>query len=234
MAEIDNVQGTGQETPPVENENLELNNGQLADGGKGGDEPTPEPEPAKPTVFIALTKNRGKQKILVTSMEGYESGYTVDGIYVTNGTDVILISLAEMQLAFGGDSVDLAPGDPLYNVSSPSMSNFDGDWRTDFLIGFFNPVDGTALVEAKKFGWLPSGGEMALIASKKEDVNAMLEAAGGTLLSDDYYWTSQKFSNDRMWSCDMVDGKFTLNNGCVDALCVRPVKSADGYAEPES
>ena len=230
--ELENVQGVEQENPPVENENL---NGQLAEGeGEGGDEPTPEPEPVKPTVFIALTKNRGKSKLLVTSMAGYETGYTVDGIYVTNGTDSIILSLTEQRLAFGGDSVDLVEGDPLYNVASPSMSNFDGEWRTDFLIGFLNPAEGTALVEAKKDGWLASGGEMALIASLKDDVNALLEAVGGTQLSDDYYWTSQKFSNERMWSMDMADGKFTLNNGCVSSLAVRPVKSAEGYAEPES
>ena len=75
---------------------------------------------------------------------------------------------------------------------------------------------------------------MTLVASKKDEVNALLEAVGGVVLSDDYYWTSQKFSNDRMWSCDMADGKFTLNNGCVSSLAVRPVKSAEGYAEAES
>lgn len=184
--------------------------------------------------LIALTKNRGKSKVLVPSMEGYETGYTIDGIYVTDGQNAIILSLAESVLPFGNQSEDLHEGNPLYNVPSPSMSTFDGDWRTDFLIGFFAPEDGTALVEAKKEGWLASGGEMALIASLKDDVNALLEAVGGSQLSEGYYWTSQKFSNERMWSMDMADGKFTLNNGCVSSLAVRPVKSAEGYAEPES
>ena len=185
-------------------------------------------------VLIALTKNKGKQKILVPSMEGYETGYTIDGIYVSDGAHAVILSVDEQSLPFGGESVDLRPGDELYDVTSPSMSSFDGDWRTDFLISFMNPEAGTALVEAKKQGWLPSGGEMTLVASKKDEVNALLEAVGGVVLSDDYYWTSQKFSNDRMWSCDMADGKFTLNNGCVSSLAVRPVKSAAGYAEAES
>lgn len=185
-------------------------------------------------VLIALTKNKGKKKLLVGSMEGYETGYTVDGIYVTDGTHAVIIAIDEQSLTFGGESQDLQPGDELYDVASPSMSSFDGDWRTDFLISFMNPEEGTALPEAKKLGWLPSGGEMALVASKKVEVNALLEAVGGTELSDDYYWTSQKFSNDRMWSCDMADGKFTLNNGCASSLAVRPVKSAAGYDEVES
>lgn len=185
-------------------------------------------------VLIALTKNKGKKKLLVGSMEGYETGYTVDGIYVTDGTHAVIIAIDEQSLTFGGESQDLQPGDELYDVASPSMSSFDGDWRTDFLISFMNPADGTALPEAKKQGWLPSGGEMALVVSKKAEVNALLEAVGGIVLSDDYYWTSQKFSNDRMWSCDMADGKFTLNNGCASSLAVRPVKSAAGYAEVES
>ena len=182
-------------------------------------------------VLIALTNNKGKNKILVPSMDGYESGYTVDGIYVTDGINAIIVGLTEQQLPYGIDSEDLKDGDPLYDVASPSMSNFDGEWRTDFLIGFLGVGEGTALVEAKKDGWLPSGGEMSLIASKKEKINALLEAVGGTLLSDDDYWTSQKFSNERVWSCMMESGNFTLNNGGVDSLNVRPVKSAADYAE---
>ena len=188
-------------------------------------------EQSEAKALIALTKNRGKNKILVSSMEGYESGYTVDGIYVTDGSNAIIVGLTEQQLPYGIDSEDLQEGDPLYDVASPSMSNFDGEWRTDFLIGFLGVGEGTALVEAKKDGWLPSGGEMSLIASKKEEINALLEAVGGTLLSDDDYWTSQKFSNERVWSCMMESGNFTLNNGCVDSLNVRPVKSAADYAE---
>lgn len=215
--ELENVQGQEQEIPPVDNENE----------GAVQEDPTPE----KPTVFLALSK--GKKKVLSTSKEGYED-YSVDGIYVTNGSNAVILSLSEQTLPFGGDSEDLEEGDPLYDVASPSMSTFDGGWRTDFLIGFFSPAAGTALVEAKKFGWLPSGGELALIASKKEKINELLEAVESTPLSDDFYWTSQKFSNERMWSMDMTDGKFTLNNGCVDSLAVRAVKSADGYVEPES
>ena len=207
--ELENVQVQEQETPPVENENVGVE---------------------APVVFLALSK--GKKKVLVTSMEGYEK-YTVDGIYVTNGSNAIIIALDEQTLPFGGDSVDLHEGDPLYDVASPSMSTFDGEWRTDFLIGFYGAQEGTALVEAKKKGWLPSGGELALIASNKDKVNELLEAVGGTKLSDNYYWTSQKFSNERMWSWDMTEGKFTLNNGNVDELYVRPVKSAEGYSEEE-
>lgn len=181
--------------------------------------------------LIALSK--GKQKILVPSMEGYGTGYTVEGIYVSDGANAVILAVGEQALPFGIDSQDLSEGDPLYDVASPAMSSFDGEWRTDFLISFFNPEDGTALIEAKKYGWLPCGGEIALIASMKEEVNALLNAVSGTPLSDEYYWTSQKFSNERMWSCGMSDGKFTLNKGCVDSLAVRPVKSADGYAEKE-
>ena len=181
--------------------------------------------------LIALSK--GKQKILVPSMEGYGTGYMVEGIYVSDGANAVILAVGEQALPFGIDSQDLSEGDPLYDVASPAMSSFDGEWRTDFLISFFNPEDGTALIEAKKYGWLPCGGEIALIASMKEEVNALLNAVSGTPLSDEYYWTSQKFSNERMWSCGMSDGKFTLNKGCVDSLAVRPVKSADGYAEKE-
>lgn len=179
--------------------------------------------------LIALSK--GKQKILVPSMEGYESGYNIDGIFVTGGSNAVVVALTEQSLPFGGGSEDLREGDPLYDVASPSMSSFDGEWRTDFLLGFFGPQEGTALTEARKQGWLPSGGEIALVAQMKAEINALLTAVKGTPLSDDFYWTSQKFSNERMWSVSMADGKFTLNKGNVSSLAVRAVMSAEGYRE---
>lgn len=182
-------------------------------------------------VLIALTNKKGKNKILVPSMDGYESGYTVDGIYVSDGINAIIVGMDEQQLPYGINSEDLHEGDKYYNVVSPIMCSFDGEWRTEWLIGFLGVGEGTALVEANKKGWLPSGGEMALIASKKEEINALLVEAGGSALSDGDYWTSQKFSNERVWSCMMESGNFTLNNGCVDSLNVRPVKSAAEYAE---
>ncbi len=182
--------------------------------------------------MIALTKKSNGEKLLVDSMADYASGYVVNGIYVTDGVNSLILSLGEESLPFGGsDSIDLVEGDELYNVPSPSMISFDGEWRSDFLADFYKLTNGSAIVEAKSFGWLPCGGEMALISSLKAEINTLLEEVNGTPLSDAYYWTSQKFSNERMWSCNMADGKFSLNSGNVSSLLVRPVKSANGYSE---
>lgn len=178
-------------------------------------------------VLFALTKKSDGSKILTDSLKNYSKGYDIDGICVGG----IIVSLSEYQLPFGGTSVDLEEGDPLYDIASPSMDNMDGEWRTAFLIDFFKYGEGTALVEAAKEGWLPSGGEMSLIGANKEAINEKIAQAKGTALGDAAYWTSQKFSNERMWSYVMGENKFTLNNGCVDALAVRVVKSAEGYEE---
>ncbi len=182
--------------------------------------------------LFALTKKSNGAKQLVASLSGIGSGYTIDGIYLTDGTHAFIMSLTEMQRPFGGcDSADLTEGDELYNVASPAMSSFDGDWRSAFIKQFYNLEAGTAVVDAEAYGHLPAGGEMALIATLKDQANTLLQEAGGDALGDGYYWTSQKYSNQRMWSCSMADGKFTLNNGNVSPLSVRPIAPATGYAE---
>ena len=77
-------------------------------------------------VLIALTKKQGGKKILVPSLEGYETGYNVDGIYVSDGIHAVILSLTESQHPWGGNSVDLAEGDPLYDAGCNSLQSFDG------------------------------------------------------------------------------------------------------------
>lgn len=181
-------------------------------------------------VLIALSK--GKQKILVSSMEGYENGYKVDGIGIIDGEHAILVSLTEQLLSYGGDSEDIPEGDRRRSITA-AMSDFDGQQRTDFIITHYELESG-APVASKAFGWLPSGGELALIHAHKAEVNELLETVGGTLLSDDDYWTSQMFSNEYPWHMSMADGKFAMWRGQTDELAVRPVASLEGYTEAES
>lgn len=149
-----------------------------------------------------------------------EEGWTVDGVAVDDGTHALVVSLNEVDAPFGCvESQDEETG-----VESPSMSDFDGEARTAFLIEFYGAEDG-ALIEAKKYGWLPSGGELAFIYANKSAINEKLEVAGGDLLSDADYWTSQKFSNERIWSMNMESGVFGVDRGCVSELKVRSVKS---------
>ena len=151
-------------------------------------------------VLIALTKNKGKQKILVPSME-------------------------------------VAPTKTLAKIA-----NHIGKKRPEGV--FMLPDDPTEILAALPAGEVWGVGRRLSLKLRAEQIftakdlrdasDDVIRSVGGVVLSDDYYWTSQKFSNDRMWSCDMADGKFTLNNGCVSSLAVRPVKSAAGYAEAES
>lgn len=181
-------------------------------------------------VLIALTKNRGGKKLLVPSMEGYTTGYKVDGVAVIEGENSVLVTLTELSAQYGGTSEDLPLDSKMREAMSPAMTEYDGQDRTDYIIGRYGFTDG-AVVEAKKKGWLPSGGEMALVGRNKDAVNALLEAVGGALLTDDNYWTSQMFSNDYPWFMTMETVEFAMWKGQVNELRVRPVKSVEGYEE---
>lgn len=161
----------------------------------------------------------GESKVAETLDEGWEA----DGVAIVEGGQTLLIvSLNESQLAFGGDESQNLEED----VASPSMSSMDGQQRSAFLIDFYGIEDKQvpALAACAEYGWLPSGGEMALIFANKSAINDALEALGGTVLGDDRYWTSQRFSNDRMWSCDMSNGTFGIALGTASLAGVRAVK----------
>ena len=191
---------------PVE-ENLE-NVGQVAE----------ETQDAGIRCLVSQVKD-GETKVAET----LDEGWTADGVALVDGDETLLVvALKEAQLAFGGDeSADLEE-----DVASPSMTWLDGKQRSAFLIGFYQREEKEvpALSACAEYGWLPSGGEMALIFANKDAINSVLETLGGDTLGDGKYWTSQRFSNDRMWSCDMSAGTFGIALGTASQAAVRAVK----------
>lgn len=156
--------------------------------------------------------------------ETLDDGWTADGVAIVddNNVTLLVVALNELQLAFGGDESQNLEED----VSSPSMTGLDGEQRSAFLLEFYQREEKVvpALDACTAFGWLPSGGEMAMIYAKKDSINEKMEALGGTVLGDGRYWTSQRFSNDRMWSCNMSDGTFGIALGTASVAGVRAVK----------
>jgi hypothetical protein len=147
-----------------------------------------------------------------------------DGVALIDGDGqtLLIVAMNETQLAFGGDeSQDLEE-----DVASPSMTGLDGQQRSAFLIDFYGREEKKvpALDACAEFGWLPSGGEMALIFANKTAINEMIESLGGTPIGDGRYWTSQRFSNERMWSINMSDGTFGIALGTASVAGVRAVK----------
>jgi hypothetical protein len=162
----------------------------------------------------------GETKLADTLDEGWEA----DGVAIVDGggETLLVVALGESELAFGGDeSEDLEE-----DIPSPGMTSMDGEQRSAFLLDFYGREEKAvpALDACTAFGWLPSGGEMALIFAHKEAVNAKLTELGGTPISDVKYWTSQRFSNDRMWHCDMSNGQFGIALGTKSVAGVRAVK----------
>jgi hypothetical protein len=162
----------------------------------------------------------GETKLADTLDDGWEA----DGVAIVDGggETLLVVALGESELAFGGDeSEDLEE-----DIPSPGMTSMDGEQRSAFLLDFYGREEKAvpALDACTAFGWLPSGGEMALIFAHKEAVNAKLTELGGTPISDWKYWTSQRFSNDRMWHCDMSNGQFGIALGTKSVAGVRAVK----------
>ena len=187
----------------------------------------PQENPTK--VKIALSAKNGGSKILVDDIKGYKTGYNVDGIAIYNDDNAILMSLSEFQMGYGKDTQDLPESDKRREATC-SMTEFDGEQRTDYSIRYFKLKSG-APVEAKKFGWLPASGEIGLIADNREEVNALLEIVGGTPVSEGLYWTSMKFSKEYIWHCDMAGKVLHMYKGMASQLSVRPVKALEGYQE---
>lgn len=162
----------------------------------------------------------GVAKVAETLDEGFEAyGVAlVDG----SGQTLLIVDLNEDKDVFsfqGSENLD-------EDVVSPSMSGLDGQQRSEFLINFYErrEISIPALHICTSFGWLPSGGEMALIFANKTAINEMIESLGGTPIGDGRYWTSQRFSNERMWSINMSDGTFGIALGTASVAGVRAVK----------
>ena len=156
--------------------------------------------------------------------ETLDDGWDAEGIALVDSNDetLFVVALTELQLTFGGENSE----DLEEDVASPSMTSMDGEQRSAFLLAFYQiaEMNVPALEESSVFGWLPSGGEMALIYANKNAINEKIEAIGGDTIGDGKYWTSQRFSNDRMWSCNMADGTFGIALGTASVAGVRPVK----------
>lgn len=169
--------------------------------------------------WVAQVKD-GEEKIAET----LEDGWTADGVAIidSTGDTLLIVSLDEVMRQFGGDLSE----DIDVDVASPVMSNLDGDSRTAFLRDFYDRTgkELPAISACVQYGWLPSGGEMALIYSLKDEINAVIAALGGQQISDGKYWTSQRFSNNRTWHCNMSDGRFGIALGTSSVAGVRAVK----------
>lgn len=181
------------------------------------------------TTKVKLALSKGEERILADNMEG-KDGYTVDGIAIYDEAHAILMSLGEETATYGRDSGDLPEGDARRDASC-SMTDFEGDSKTDFVIDYFHLSEGCAPVMAKAFGWLPDSGEIGFIAENKEKINELLALVNGTPVSDGLYWTSVKYSKDYVWHCNMEEKVLRMYKGMSQSLAVRPVKALEGYTE---
>lgn len=185
-------------------------------------------------VLIALTKESGRvKKILVPSMEGYETGYVVDGIFVEKDEEARIFALDDMEKPFGINSPDLPSTDKQYGKISSTIGGLEGEESTQTLIDIYGFAQGTACVDSQQYGWLPEGGEFDLALADIEKFNQLCEEAGGTPINSGRYWVSQRRNSNYAWFYDVEQNGYGAWVGGLSLLKVRPVMSAEGYKEVE-
>ena len=196
-------------------------------------------------VLIAVTKKSDSSKLAVSS-EYYESldkrSYNTDGIIIRDEeNDVnLLIAPTEATKVFGEGPEDILASDKRRkNYTNPTMSELDGKWRTDFLLSNHatHYDDNCAICYCRDYGqgwWMPSGGEMELVKSNKEEVNTLLAAINGTQVSNGTYWLSTQYSKDYSWHLDMSNGMYGFWLSKTNSLLVRPMNDATDYQEIEN
>ena len=179
--------------------------------------------------IVLYAVSKGENKFLVESLDDYK-GYSVDGIAVKSGDEesIVICGLSEGQYAIG-DTEDLPEGDKGRDIPSPSMTDFDGKDRTEFLKEMHG--NNPAIEYAEAYGWIPAGGELDLIIKNKEAVEEKINAAGGSIFAGENYWTSNQFNNEHIWSLNVAENKYEMWHGKKNQFTVRPVKSAEGYRE---
>lgn len=181
-----------------------------------------ETQEAPQVLKIAVSTKRTKK--LVDSLDEMSGEYNVDGIAVITPEAAFIIPLTEGQYPYGGDSLDLPENDV-----TTSNTELNGEERTDYLIAHMKLGEGTACVEAKKNGWLPSVGEWGIIKGNLAAINEKMAEAGGTPISGQY-WTSSLFSEQYAWHLDTDKGT-RMYRGMATMLNVRSIFPADGYKE---
>ena len=186
-----------------------------------------EQEVVETKVFYAISKK--EDKLLVESLDDYKD-YSVDGIAVKGGNEenIVICGLSEGQYVIG-DTEDLPEGDKRRDIPSPSMTDFDGKLRTEFLKEMHG--NNPAIEYAEGYGWIPAGGELDLVIKNKEAVEKKINAAGGNVLAGENYWTSNQFNNEHIWSLNIAEGKYEMWHGKKNQFSVRPVKATKGYRE---
>lgn len=71
--------------------------------------------------------------------------------------------------------------------------------------------------------WLPSLGELGMIYSKYNAINAALAKIGGTSLARSYYWSSTEYSSGNAWFLGFGNGLRGYDSKAANQFRVRPV-----------
>ena len=191
-------------------------------------------------LYIAMKKKTDGFLMAATESE-YDQldkrSYNIMGVIIRNEEEDInlLVKPAEEAHFFGDGPADIPETDKRRkHYVSPTMTQMDGKWRTDFLLSEagVEHSDNCALcycIHYDPLCWLPSGGEMALINKYKDEVNRLMALIGGTAIQDANYWTSTQYSKEYAWFANMGDGTFGFWLSKTNVLNVRPVADASEY-----
>lgn len=189
-------------------------------------------------VLLAIHKKSGQAFLAVTA-EQYASydkrSWATDAVIIRDDEDTdLLIALEGVQKTFGEGPSDIPADDKRRkNYVSPQMTIMDGADRTAYLYsnhkGDF-PDDCALCYCIAKNMFLPAGGEMQKVRDYLDEVNALLDLAGGSRISGTH-WLSTMYSEDYPWHMDVDGNTFGFWLSKENALKVRPMGDASRYEE---
>lgn len=173
------------------------------------------------------------------------SGEIADGVVVVDGGKILVVAPTQAPATLFWSSAAITGGGFNTTDRVAAMNDWAGKTNTaaqiaastagaitntaEYAPGFCNLY---SRVNANGFGltpgkwWLPSLGEMMMIYANFLKINyAISLIAGGTPLTENWYWTSTENSATLAWYMYTPDGYMNANAKATKRLTVRPVSA---------
>lgn len=169
------------------------------------------------------------------------AGEIADGVYVAEGDRAIVVAPTEPSSTLYWSSAPVSGGGTTSVDKSVVLEDFNGRENTaaqithseinseEYAAGFctrYSRLNANGVGQSAGLWWLPSLGEMMMIAANRYKINYALSLIDGAVqMKDDIYWTSSEGNNDRVWYIQFMTGAMSHYPKATYSYNVRPVTS---------
>jgi len=203
------------------------------------------------SIKVAITRVSDHYPLMVSPrawIASYNSAsYIVDGVVIQDSANTFVIAKDENNLSWGNGEDAYADTGNAYisgNANTyKALRDFDGVERTAKILavtkyqetdrapGWCNAYttvtdysSGKSYDVRKAGCWrIPTLGELNIIYSKKNKINALMLLINGTTLSDAWYWSCTEWGSHHSWHLFLDDGHVGNGSGKDHQGRVRPV-----------